>query len=194
MERNVNAFWYALLSLVALFCVPVVAQPLIQESEQAISAVFPAALEWQRIEGAAKSIETRSGRLSIHSSTERCPGTREPILYTEIRMDDNLLERMGCTSNGDYYLVFFKNVFDLQAMTVVILGANAGGSASPPERLHLVVLDPHGQGRIEMDPTFRSIDGTQRVASDGTRLWFDLGYVDGKRKVGVFDGESFRIE
>ena len=85
-------------------------------------------------------------------------------------------------------------VLTRDSWTVVVLGANAGGSASPPERLHLVVLDPDGESRIEMDPAFRSTDGTERVASDGTRLWFDLGYDDHSRKIGVFDGESLRIE
>ena len=44
-----------------------------------------------------------------------------------------------------------------------------------------------------MDPGFRSTFGRERVASDGRRLWFDLDYLEGDRKVAVFDGESLDV-
>jgi hypothetical protein len=45
-----------------------------------------------------------------------------------------------------------------------------------------------------MDPDFRSVDGTERVVTYGQRLWFDLGYDTGERKLAVFDGRELRIE
>jgi hypothetical protein len=192
--EKVKSCRYALPFLVALGSVSAPAQPQIRDSEDASAAIFPATLDWQRIEGSAKAIETRSGRLTIGPSTEKCRGSAEPIFYTEIRVEDDLLEKLGCTPNGDYYLVFFKNAFELREVHTVILGADAGGSGSPPQRLHLVVLTLSGEAHIEMDPEFRSIDGTERVASDGMRLWFDLGNVGQKRKLAIFDGETLRIE
>jgi hypothetical protein len=102
----VNAFKYAFLSLVGLFWVPVFAQPQSQDSEQVLAAIFPGALDWQAIEGTAKTIETRFGRLSIESSSERCPGTGERTPVAQDSCEAAYATLVDCVQRGrgkDYY-------------------------------------------------------------------------------------------
>jgi hypothetical protein len=47
--------------------------------------------------------------------------------------------------------------------------------------------------RLERDPAFRSSDWTQRVATDGQRLYFDLGYELRRRKTALLDGSGLHI-
>lgn len=157
-----------------------------------LATLFPPQLEWRPVAGNTTALATRFGTLTV-AQGERCPGTGEPIFFVEIRLDGERIDALGCTPEGDYYLVFFKNAFVLGATDVVVLGAGAGGSGSPPERLHLIVLDRNRTLRIEQDPTFRSVDGTARVAVDGTRLWFDLGYAGHARRTAAFDGATLSV-
>jgi len=157
-----------------------------------VADLFPATLDWQPIEGGGRSLETRYGTLSTGPG-KRCVPTGEPITYVEVLLNERPIGTLGCTPSGDYYLNFFRNRIELGGTDVVILSSDAGGSGSPPPRLHLILIRPDAPPRIEADPSFRSIDGTQQFAYKGTELWFDLGYVDGRRRFGVFDGGSLRI-
>jgi hypothetical protein len=156
-------------------------------------SAFPAGLEWQAIDGYDRSVETRFGTLAREDGSQ-CPQTREPILGIELRLAGNLIASLGCTPDGDYYIVFFRNRFEHGDTDLVLFGATAGGSGSPPQRLHLIVLAPGAEPRILMDPEFRSVDGTERVASNGRELWFDLGFRDGALKRGHFDGATLEID
>ncbi len=184
----------ALLPLIPIgFCAAALAQPAAPDAAVPFDSAFPAGLEWQAIDGYERSVETRFGTLALERGSQ-CPQTREPILDIQLVLAGNLITSLGCTLDGDYYIVFFKNRFEHGDTDLVLFGASAGGSGSPPERLHLIVLAPGAEPRILMDPEFRSLDGTERVASDGRQLWLDLGFREGALKRAHFDGATFAID
>ena len=184
----------ALLSLVpACAFASALAQPGAPDRAVPFESLFPPDLEWQPIAGGEQSVATRFGILALARGSQ-CPETREPILSIELSLSDNLLATLGCTPDGDYYIVRFKTRFEHGASDLVLFGADAGGSGSPPERLHLIVLAPASEPRILMDPDFRSSDGTQSVAADDGGLWFDLGFRDGRLKRARYDRDGFAIE
>jgi len=173
------------------FCAAALAQPAAQGGAVPIDSVFPPGLEWNSITTSGESVETRFGTLALEQG-RRC--SAEPIFGVELLLAGESIASLGCTPDGDYYIVRFKDRFQHGDTDLVLLGADAGGSGSPPERLHLIVLAPGAEPRILMDPEFRSLDGTQRVASDGGELWLDLGFREGALKRGHFDGATFVID
>jgi hypothetical protein len=186
--------WKSLSLLISMgFCAAALAQPAAPGPAMPFESALPSALEWQPIVGGEQSLETRFGTLVLQRGSQ-CPQTREPILDTELILAGNRIATVGCTPDGDYYIVSFKNRFEHGETDLVLFGATAGGSGTPPQRLHLIVLAPGEEPVILMDPEFRSLDGTQRVASDGRELWLDLGFREGALKRGHFDGSTFAID
>jgi hypothetical protein len=168
------------------------AQPAGNAGNDVDAGILPADLDWQPINGSERQIATRFGLLTVDRG-EQCAGTREPAPQLEIRFEGALVQALPCL-DGDYYIASFRNAFALGPVDIVILGATGGGSGSPPQRLHLVIVDPASGPRLETDPDFRSVDWTENVASDGNRLWFDLGYDEGNRKTAVFAAGGLRID
>jgi hypothetical protein len=184
----------ALLPLIPLgLCASTLAQPAAPDAAVPIDAAFPAGLEWQALSGDGRSVETRLGTLTLERGPQ-CAETREPINALDLKLAGNTFATIGCTLDGDYYIIHFRNRFEHGDTDLVLFSADAGGSGSPPPRLHLIVLSPGTEPRVLMDPEFRSSDWTQRVASDGRELWLDLGFRDGSLKRAHFDGETFTID
>lgn len=171
-------------------CASALAQPA-PDAAVPIGSVFPPGLEWNSITTSGESVETRFGTLALEQG-RRC--SAEPIFGVELTLAGNSIASLGCTPDGDYYIVRFKDRFQHGDTDLVLLGADAGGSGSPPQRLHLIVLAPGTEPKILMDPDFRSSDDTQMIASDGRELWLDLGFRAGSVKRAHFDGSTFTID
>ena len=86
---------------------------------------------------------------------------------------------------GELFLVSLRSVVELGERDVVVATATTGGSGAT-EGLLLVALRRDGTADVATDPRFRSQDSTELVATDGERLYVDLGYDAGRRKTATF--------
>jgi hypothetical protein len=151
-------------------------------------------LQWEPLDYCWRSgrlcreVETRFGLVSINYDTR--DGDFDGNV--EVRLNGSVVFRQP-RSSSDYGLMSLKQVFALGTADVAILGATSGGSGSPPELLHVLVVAAAKEPMVLVKPDFRSVDGTELVATDGSRLFFDLGYQAHLRKTATFDGSDLEL-
>ncbi|HEY0466968.1 MAG TPA: hypothetical protein VGC79_22350 [Polyangiaceae bacterium] len=158
------------------------------EPEGPFPGDWPGELNWHEIAGFERTVVTRFGEVAVSYVGEELEGRNPKV---EIRFNGDLV-KPPMSRSGDFGIVAIREVFMLADHVVVLLAATAGGSGSPPPLLLLLTVDAQGESDLVIDPQFRSMDWTERVASSGVRLYFNLGYQDGKRKTAVY--EDNRIE
>ena len=150
---------------------------------------WPENLEWHGIEGSARAIPTRFGRIDVAYEGDGLEGSVNTVRIT---LDGDLV--VAPISRGaDFGFVSIKEVFQLEDDDVVLIGATAGGSGSPPQQLVLLSLARDHAPHFLLDPELRSVDGTERVASDGERIYFDLGYDRERRKTASFEEDRIQV-
>jgi hypothetical protein len=128
-----------------------------------------------------KNVQTRFGALEVI----RLGPDDERASFVEFRLDGELIAA-PIPRRDDFFLVSFESVFPFRDRDVVLAEATSGGSGSPPPQLLLIQVNRNGTAELVIDPEFRSSDWTQRVATDGERMFFDLGYHEARRKSAVF--------
>jgi len=144
--------------------------------------VWPENLEWHDIRGNQREIETRFGRVDIAYEGNQIEGA---VNLVRISLDGKLVGE-PIPRWDDFGIVLVREVFELESGDAVLIGATAGGSGSPPEQLVMLSLSADREPRLFIDPELRSVDGTERIASDDKRIYFDLGYDTEQRKTATF--------
>jgi hypothetical protein len=143
---------------------------------------IPPGLAWRDFGSEyTKSIETRFGVLTV----VRLGPDDERATFVEFRLDGELIGA-PIPRRDDFFLVSFESVFPFRDQDVVLAEGTGGGSGSPPPQLLLIQVNRNGTAELVIEPEFRSSDWTQRVATDGERMFFDLGYHEAQRKSAVF--------
>jgi hypothetical protein len=178
-----------LAAALAAFTVATSAGTVMAQSPNAGEPFDSALLDWHALRNGHEIAATRFGEIRIAYTGEG--GERGGDI--EVRFDGKLVAPPIPRRGNTYSVLKVSEVFEFGDRDVVLLYADGGGSGTPSPLLHLIVVRAGGAGPLLTNPEFRSADWTTRVATDGSRIFFDLGYERREAKTAVFDGDRIRI-
>ncbi|HKB60651.1 MAG TPA: tetratricopeptide repeat protein [Gallionellaceae bacterium] len=99
---------------------------------------------------------------------------------------------------GDDGMYFsMSGYFRTEAADVILIGSNAGGSGTPDSPLYFLVIRSPSQTEVLTDPDFVAdtpdTDGLKKWMDKKGRIFVDLGYIGGDKKVAELDSGKLTV-